>query len=191
VAESLALGYSTAALAGAAAAVTLAGPRLFAPLLAAAPLALVQVAFDARLRGRHQVAELSGAVALAALAPAVLLAGGWPTAPSLAAGALLATKAVTSVLYVRTRLRLDRNQHPPLAPALAAHAAAVVAAAGMAVAGWAPWIGTVAAGALLLRAAQGLSPDRRAARPQQVGIQELALGIGFALALALGFRALR
>jgi hypothetical protein len=54
-------------------------------------------------------------------------------------------------------------------------------------AGWAPWIAVAATGALLARAAHGLSSRRRVARPQALGFQELGLGIGFALCLALGF----
>lgn len=186
-AERMATLYAAVALGAATLALSAGGSRPFLPLLAVAPLAAVQGVYDARLQGRRLAAELCGGVALAALAPAVLLAGGWDAAPSLAAGALVALKAVTSVLYVRTRLRLDRGQSPRLAPALTAHAAAVAAAAGFAAAGSAPWAGVCATSALLARAVHGLSPRRRMVRPQALGFRELAFGIGFALALALGY----
>jgi hypothetical protein len=190
-AERVALAYATVALASAAGALALAGPRPFAPLLAVAPLALVQVTFDARLQGRHLAPEICGGVALAALAPALMLAGGWPLAPSLAVGALIALKATTCVLYVRARLRLDRGQQPPLVPTLAAHVAVIPLAAAVWLAGWAPWIAVAASVVLLLRAAHGLSPWRRIVRPQALGFQELGLGIGFAATLAAGFLSLR
>jgi hypothetical protein len=190
-AERVALAYAAAAMAAAAGAFALAGSRPFLPLLAAAPLALLQVTFDVRLQGRRLAPELCGGVALSALAPAMMLAGGWPVAPSVAAGALLAMKATTSVLYVRARLRLDRGQRPPLAPTLGAHAAALSAAAAVCLAGWAPWVAVAGIGLLLLRAVYGLSPWRRIVRAQALGFQELGLGLGFALSLALGFLYLR
>jgi YwiC-like protein len=190
-AERIALAYAAVAIAAGAGALTLSGPRPFMPLLAVAPLALTQIGFDARLEGRKLAPQLCGGVALAALAPALMLAGGWALAPSLAAGALVAMKAISSVLYVRTRLRLDRGQPPPLFPALAAHAIPVPAAALMSLAGWAPWVAVAAAAALLLRAVHGLSSRRRIARAQAVGFQELAVGIGFTLILAVGFLGMR
>ena len=186
-AERVALAYAVVAIASAAGAFALAGSRPFVPLLAVTPLAAVQATFDARLQGRRLAPEICGGVALAALAPAVMLAGGWPLPPSLAVGTLLALKAVTCVLYVRTRLRLDRGQRPPLVPTLAAHAGSLGAAAAMTLAGWAPWVAVAASAALLLRAAYGLSPWRRIVRPQALGFQELGLGLGFAVSLALGF----
>jgi hypothetical protein len=190
-AERMALAYSAVAVTAAAGALLLAGPRPFAPLLAAAPLALAQIAFDARLQGRKLAPELCGGLALAALAPALMLAGGWPLAPSLGVGALVALKAVTSVLYVRTRLRLDRGLAPARAPTMAAHVGATAAAAALALAGWAPWIAVAATAVLLLRAAHGLSRWRRIARAQAIGFQELGFGIGFALSLEAGFAGMR
>lgn len=186
-AERMAILYAAAALGAASAALAAGGSRPFLPLLAAAPVAAVQIVYDARLQGRHLAPELCGGVALAALAPAVLLAGGWEAAPSLAAGALLALKAATSVLYVRARLRLDRGLVARRAPAWAAHAGAVAAAAALAAAGWAPWAGVAGTAVLLARAAHGLSERRDRVRPQVLGFRELGLGIAFALGLALGY----
>jgi YwiC-like protein len=189
-AERMALLYAALALGAATAALAAGGslPLLpLLPLLAVAPLAAVQARYDARLQGRQLVPELCGGIALAALAPAVLLAGGFAPRPSLAAGALVALKAVTSVLYVRTRLRLDRGQFPRRGPAVAAHAIAAGSAAGLAAAGAAPWTGVGATGVLLLRALHGLSSRRRRVRPQVLGFRELGLGIAYVVALALGY----
>jgi hypothetical protein len=186
-AERMAILYAAAALGAATAALGAAGSGSFVPLLAVVPLAAVQVVYDARLQGRHLAPELCGGVALAALAPAVLIAGGWSAAPGMAAGALLALKAATSVLYVRTRLRLDRGQPARRAPVLAAHAGAMGAAAALAAGGWGPWAGLVGMAALSLRAAQGLSARRARVRPQVLGFRELGLGIAFAFLLAAGY----
>jgi hypothetical protein len=190
-AERIALAYAALALASGAAALAMVGTRPLVPLLAAVPLAFTQIAFDARLEGRKLTPQLCGGVALAALAPAVMLAGGWAMAPSLAVGVLVALKAISSVLFVRTRLRLDRGQRPPLGPALAVPAALVAATAVMSFAGWAPWIAVVAAGGLCVRTTHGLSTRRRIVRPQAVGFQELAVGIAFTVSLAVGFLGMR
>lgn len=186
-AERFALGYAVAAAATAVGAYALAGPGPFVPLLAVAPLAAVQAVFDARLQGRKLAAELCGATALAALAPAVMRAGGWDWKPALAAGALLAIKGMTSVLYVRTRLRLDRGQDPAVWPAFSAHVAGVGAAAALTWTAAAPWTAVAATALLLARALYGLSDKRRPTRPQVLGFQELGLGIAFAVALAAGY----
>lgn len=186
-AERMALLYAALALGAATAALAAGGSLPLLPLLAVAPLAAVQARYDVRLQGRQLVPELCGGIALAALAPAVLLAGGFAPRPSLAAGALVALKAVTSVLYVRTRLRLDRGQFPRRGPAVAAHAIAVGSAAGLAAAGAAPWTGVGATVVLLLRALHGLSSRRRRVPPQVLGFRELGLGIAYVVALALGY----
>ena len=78
-----------------------------------------------------------------ASATAIALAGGAPAALAWGAWALLALRAVTSVLYVRARIRLDRGLAAGPRAVLAGHAAALAAATGLASAGWAPWLAPV------------------------------------------------
>jgi YwiC-like protein len=189
LATKVAAAYAAAALAGLALAVWRAPAVAWLPVLAAAPLALLQLWYDARLQGRQLLPELLGGVALGASASALMLAGGWSMAPALAAWALLAAKAVASVVYIRARLRLDRDQPAARAPGLAAHAAALGAAVALALLGWAPWLGAIAFAVLLARAAHGLSPWHRRVRPQAVGFMELGFGVLTALSLALGYAA--
>ncbi|HSB62068.1 MAG TPA: YwiC-like family protein [Vicinamibacteria bacterium] len=186
--ERLALAYGVAAILALLAAWALAGTRPLVPLLAAAPLGLVQVLYDARNRSRSLAPELSGAVALGSLASGIALAGGWTLAPALALWALLGSRAVASVLYVRARLRLDRGQEPSLLPAWASHLAAVGLAAALFRAGWAPALAVLALSVLLLRAAHGLSPWHRPVRPQVVGLLETGFGALTVVLLTLGYR---
>ena len=186
--ERFALAYGVAAILALLAAWALAGARPLVPLLAAAPLGLVQIVYDARNRSRALAPELSGAVALGSLASAIALAGGWTLAPALALWALLGSRATASVLYVRARLRLDRGQGPSLLPAAVSHVAAVGLAAGLFRAGWAPALAVLALSALLLRAAHGLSPWHRPVRPQVVGLLEMGFGLLTVALLTLGYR---
>jgi hypothetical protein len=184
--ERLAFVYASIAACGLALAST-GAPGFWWPLAAAVPLALFQLAHDARSHGRLLGPELAGGVALGAVAAAELRAGGAAHPLALAVWILLAAKAVGAVLYVRARLRCDRGAPFDRLGVFAAHAALLVLAAVVAVRGLGPWIGVAAAGLLLARAWHGLSRFHRRVRPQAVGFTEMAYGIAFAAALAVGY----
>lgn len=175
----LAAAYALAA-AAALAAVRLSGSpwTAFAPLALAVPVALVQLAFDARNRGRAVSAELAGAVALGAVAAMAVLAGGgsWPAAAAL--WLVAAGRNVPSILYVRARLRWQRGQTADRRRPVAAHAVAAAAVAALAVAGYLPWLAVAAFALLTLRAGRGLGPRARALAAKHVGMLELAYGLG-------------
>jgi YwiC-like protein len=157
------------------------------PLAAATPLAAAQLAFDVRLQGRKLAPELLGGVALASVVAAELRASGWPMGLCLAAWGLVAAKSLGAILYVRARLRSDRGLPCQPAAVVAFHGFAVLAACVAAVLLGSPWLAALALFALLLRAAHGLSPWHAKVRPRVVGFMELAWGIAFAVALAVGF----
>jgi hypothetical protein len=174
-------------LAGLGLAVTRGAAGWWAPLAFAAPLALVQLAYDAGHQGRGPVPELLGGVALASVAAAEMMAGGTSPAVAVAAWGLVGAKAVATVLYVRARLRYDRGLESHRTSAVVAHAAALVLGAALAASGRAPWLGAGAFALLLARALYGLSAVHRRVRPQAVGIQEMAYGFFFILIVALGY----
>ena len=187
VAETWAALYAVAGLGGLLLGAWRAGLAPCLPLALAAPFALLQLVYDARLQGRHLAPELLGGVALGAPAAAIFLAGGWPWSTALTVWALLAAKAVSSVLYVRTRFRVDRGLRPSLWPAILSHVAALAGAVALAVWDLAPWLATLALAVLLGRALFGLSPLHRARRPHAVGLQEMVFGLLTTLLLALGY----
>jgi YwiC-like protein len=157
------------------------------PLAVAAPLALAQLACDARLHGRRLLPELLGGVALASVVAAEMRAAGLGFGPSLAAWAVLAAKAAGAVLYVRARLRYDRGLAPDRTAAVASHVASVGLGLLLAGRGYVPWLVAPAFILLLTRALYGLSPLHRVVRPQVVGMQEMAFGFSFVLIAAVGY----
>jgi hypothetical protein len=189
MATKVAAAYGLVALAGLVLAAWRGPAAAWLPVLVAAPLGLLQLWYDARLQGRQVLPELLGGVALGAGASALMLAGGWAMGAALAAWGLLAAKAVASVLYIRARLRLDRDHPASRWPGLLAHIAALVLAVALALRGWAPWLGVVAMAILLARAVHGLSPWHRRVRPQVVGFTELAYGITTVAGIAIGYLA--
>jgi hypothetical protein len=186
-AERFILIYGAVTLAGVAPAGTRGAAGWWVPLALAAPLALVQLAYDARHQGRGLVPELLGGAALASVAAAEIMAAGVPRAPAVAAWVFVAGKSVATVLYVRARLRYDRGLKVERGSAVVAHASALVLAAALAAGGRAPWLAAGAFVLLFARALYGLSPLHRRVRPQAVGIQEMAYGFAFILIVALGY----
>jgi hypothetical protein len=186
LAERAAAAYGAVALLAAAVAAATAPPVVWLPLLVAAPLGAWQLWYDSRHQGRRLAPELMGAVALGSTAAALALAGGRPVDVAAALWTLMALKAVTSVLYVRSRLRLDRGQPAGVEAALGAHVAALVAAAALLALGSAPALAVLAFGVLTLRAAHGLSSRRSRLRPRDVGLRELGYGLLTALLIAAG-----
>ncbi len=179
--------YGGLAVIGIGAALAAGGWRPLLPLLAAAPLGLVQLAYDARNRGREVLPEIVGAIAPGALAAALALEGSWTWQRALPLWLLLAAKSVASVVYVRARLRLDRGGRPDRRPAWGLHFAALALSLGLAGASHSPWLGAVAFVVLTSRALFGLSRLHRPVRPQVVGFQEVGFGLATVVLLALGY----
>ena len=192
LAERVLAGYAVLALLLFAAALALAPAPFWLPLTVAAPIGLAALVFDALGRSREAFPEVAGAVALGASATAIALAGGAAAGPAWGAWALLALRAVVSVLYVRARIRLDRGLGASPRFVLAGHAAALALVAVLARAGAAPWLALIAFTVLLARASWGLSPRRRQPiRPQALGFQELGYGLLTLVLLAIGYRLAR
>lgn len=183
-----AAGYGAVATAGFSLAFLTQDARIFLPLLAAVPLALVQLHYDARNQGRNLLPEMVGALAPGALASAVLMAGGWALSLALVPWLLLALKAATSILYVRARLRLDRGSAADRGVVWISHGAAIALAGAFAAAERGPWLAAVAFATLTLRAGFGLSALRKPMRPQRLGFREVAYGLLTVLLVATGYR---
>lgn len=160
-----------------------AGP-FYIPLLAAVPLALVQLACEARNRGRDLLPEAAGALALGASAPAILLAGGLPTSSAGLLWLLLALRTVPALMYVRARLRGQREARNLHTPALLAHVAALAVALLLTVGGHVSAAALAASALMLVRAVHGLWLAGPQVRAKDVGIQEMLYGLAYAVLAA-------
>jgi hypothetical protein len=187
-AERMTLLYAGLAAAGLSAAGRSASAWWWLPFVIAAPLALVQFIHDVRHQGRRLGPELLGGVALASVAAAVVLAGGASLPMAAALWSLLAAKTAGAILYVRARLRCDRDLDFDRRGTLALHGLGVGLAVILAAARLAPWSAAAGFAILLARAVLGLSRFHRRVRPQVVGITEMAYGLAFVLVCAVGYR---
>lgn len=165
---------------------TASGP-FWLPIIAAVPVALVQTYFDMLRQSRALLAELAGAVAMGAAASAVALAGNWPLGPSFVLWTALAISAVTSIVYVRTRFRIERTGDGPIGVALALQAFGLLVAVVIVVLDVLPWLAAIAIGILAVRAVWGLSPWHKRVKAQFVGIQELVFGLLTVALVAAGY----
>jgi len=183
VAERYAACYAAVAAAGLLFAVTAADGYVFLlPLLLAAPLAAVQLFYDARGDSRSLWPELAGATALAGVATSVALAGGWSSAPAYGLWAVLIARAVPAILYVRVRLNRLHGKRASGAPVIAVHVAAFAAVAVLAWVKVVPVLAAAALAVLLLRAAHGLAEGDPVVTAKRIGIREIVFG---ALTVAL------
>ena len=187
VAERFALLYMTvAALCLLAAIRTAVSYEFLLPLLLAAPLGLIQLAYDRMSRSRALLPELAGATAMAAVASAVALADGWPRAAAFGLWAVLAARVVPTILYVRARLKMLHGQETSPAPVLITHALALVAVVAL---WWLNLASALAAAALLVllaRAITGFTRYDRATSAKQIGILELVFGAILVILAAAG-----
>lgn len=157
---SMAVRVLAAAAVAAAGGLALAGvrgdPRFWWAAAAALPVAATQVGADLTRRNRAFLAEAAGAVAMGAAAPGIALAAGWEAAPAFALWAVVAGRALPSILFVRVQIRRSKGQAARPAAAHAAHAAAVAALGTLALAGALPWTAAGAVAGLWVWAAFGL-----------------------------------
>lgn len=156
-------------------------------LLVALPLAAYQLIADVRKQSRSLLAELAGATALAALAPVITLSLGWPIVASFGLMGLLAARNITSIIYVRARVRRVRRQPVSITPSLVVQWLGLIGIGLSIWLGWLPWIAIIAMLLLLVRAHYTLLRPETATQAKIIGFHEMAVGIAVVLITCLGF----
>ena len=156
------------------------------PLLAAAPLAVLQLGYDLAAKSRRAIPEIAGAVALSSSAAITAHAAGWSSAAALALWCVFACRLIPSLLYVRNRLLLEKRKASSVLWPVLAHFLALAAVFGMASVGSAPKLAVFAFFVLLVRAAIGLSPWRLKLRAMQIGLLEITFGAITVLSVVIG-----
>ncbi len=156
------------------------------PFAVVAPLVAVQLYFDAKRRSRALLAEVIGAVAMSSSAAAVTLAAGLGWEKALVMWCVFAARLVTSIVYVRNRLKAEKGKTFSPVSSAAAHTAALVVVALFASTGRVSWLTAAAFGVLFLRAGLGLSSLRRQVKAMRIGVFEILYGILLATAVVAG-----
>ena len=187
-AERFALGYGALALSGLIGAMLTTRSAFWLPVLVALPIAGLQTFLVIRGKGRSALAEISGAIALGASVAAIVIAGGWTSVAALALWLVPAVRALSSILYIRIRLRRARGEDADRTPAMLASLAAVVITGAGLIAGLLPWMAVVAMVILTARAAFYLYLPQKPVRTPIIGIQEVGFGVLTVVLIVVGFR---
>lgn len=185
-AVALASAFLALAGVGLAGAWMIAGFSSLVPLLAAAPLALLQLGYDLAGKSRRAVPEIAGAIALSSSAAISAHAAGWSAASSLGLWFVFALRVVPSLLYVRNRLLLEKRKAAATLSPIVAHIVALASIIGLAIAGLSSPIVVLVFALLLVRAAVGLSSRRRKLKATQIGIMEVVFGSLTVLSVVIG-----
>lgn len=171
----------------------LAGSLLFAswysliPLAAVAPLAVYLIAQDIARQSRQLWPELVASVALASSITAVALAGGVAVGYSLAFWALMVARLIPSVLYVRSRLKLEKGKDYDQIFTVGSHLVALAAVAGLYYSGLSSILTVTMAAFFAGRAAWGISGYAKSMSAKALGIREVIYGVLYALSIVIGY----
>lgn len=159
----------------------------FVPFAVVAPFALYQIYCDAARKNRELAAELTGAFVMSSSAAAIALAGGmtWPQAAAI--WVFFIARFVPSILYVRSRLRLEKGKPFSFAVPTASHLAAFAAVAMLWNAALLPLLAAAVYAVLLARSVIGLSRFRRPAKAMKIGVWEVIYGLAAVLSLIIGY----
>jgi hypothetical protein len=167
------------------AAVTASAP-FWPPLVAAAPLVVLELWFDMRSRSRRLAPELAGAVGIGSVAAAIALAGGEGAALAVGLWAVVAARSVTSVPHVRALIARLHGRPVAPAPLLVADLAAVAVAGAAVVLAPSLWPGALGVAAVVV--IQRATATRPLPAARVIGLRQMALGFAVVALAALGVR---
>lgn len=179
--------YSLVILFGLAGVLIAGGPLPLVPLFLVLPLAIVVLYFDLLSTSRRLLPELIAPVALSAVVASMALAAGWDWPHSVALWSIPLMRSIPAVLYVRARIRLDRGRPAAVGTAVLIHTLALALSLVLVWAELIPFLASVAFFILLVRAAFGLSPYRKASSIQRLGWSEIVLGLMTVILSAIGY----
>jgi hypothetical protein len=179
--------YAMIALFGLTVVLILGGLLPLVPLFLVLPLSAVVLYYDLFANGRDLLPELLAPVALSAVVASMALAHGWNWPYTLAIWTIPLLISLPAVLFIRTRLRLDRGQPSQRGLTLVAHVIAALLAAAMATATLIPTLAAVAIFILLGRALYALSNSRRPMAVKTLGWSEVIFSLLAVILSAIGY----
>ncbi len=154
------------------------------PAIIATPFVALAFLFEARSRGRRLLPEWAGSVGAGAAAAMIILASGGGMRLAIGAWLILASRATSALVHVRTVLA---RRHGRATSRATKHGADVLALAGATAAAVvsAPLLpGSLGVLATIVFQRLTGTVDRP---PRTVGLRELALGVGVVIVTAVGY----
>lgn len=161
-----------------------AGWSWLVPVAAAAPFVAVELWFDVRSRGRRLVPELCGAIGITAVAASIVLAAGRDGRLAIGVWLVLAARAVGAIPFVRVQIMRVRRGEGPVWQSDLAQVTAVVIATVAVLADRRLLLGLL--GVAVLAVAQSVWVRRPPLPAKQVGLRQMAVGLGLVAIAAVG-----
>lgn len=161
--------------------------EVFYPFLFVLPLGIYQIYCDVSKQSRQLIPELTGAIAISSSVTVIILAGGLNWAVGDALWAVFIARLIPSILYVRNRLRLEKDKEFSIIPVIVSHFIAFGAVGMLAANNLVPKLPLAMFFILLLRSFWGLSPFRKKVKAMKIGVWEVIYGTLTALSVVIGF----
>ncbi len=158
------------------------------PLLLAAPIGGLFLYYDLRNDARAASAELAGGTAFALIPAASATLAGWDFKSALALAAVMVARTVPTVIVVRNRLRLNKDQKVSRTTPVIAAVAALLLLVLLASFSLLPWVAALLSLVLVARVVALLSPWGMNFSPRWIGISEATLGVLYVGGAYLGYR---
>ena len=187
VARRFALIFGGIALAGLLGSLFFAPLTSFIPFVVVAPLVVYLIAQDVSRQSRELLPELLAAFALASSVAVFAIADGWNYIAASALWAIMSARLIPSVLYVRSRLRLEKGKQFSALASTVSHILAFVLVGAFYYWGLSSILTVLMSAFLAGRAAFGLSRFRKPAKAKAIGIQEVIYGVLYALTMVFGY----
>lgn len=163
-------------------------PRFaFLPFLLILPFAAYQIYCDASRKSRDLLPELTGAVAISSSVAVIALADGWTPPSAFALWGIFVARLIPSILYVRSRLRLEKAKDFTKTLPIVSHAAAFVIVGALAFYGLSPILTVLMFAVLLGRSTIGLSTYRSKIKAMRIGVWEVVYGTLTVLSVVVGY----
>ena len=159
----------------------------FIPFIIVAPFTVWLIVQDVARQTRQLLPELIAAFVLASSVAAIALANDFSFSSASALWAILLARLIPSVLYVRSRLRLEKGKNFSRSSPILAHLFALMFIGGLAFYGLSPLLTVAMFGVLFGRALLGLSPYRKKIKAMQIGIREVIYGLLTVLSIVIGY----
>lgn len=161
--------------------------EFFLPFALIFPLAIYQIYCDASRQTRQLLPELTGAIAISSSAAVIALAGGWTLSAAFALWGIFVARLIPSILYVRNRLKLEKDKEFLMFPVIATQFLALGFVGILATNGLGSKLTLGVFVVLLTRTVIGLSPFRSKIKAIKIGIWEVIYGLLTVLSVIIGY----
>lgn len=159
----------------------------FVPFLLISPLIIYQIYCDASRQSRNLLPEITGAIAISSSIAVIALADNRTFISSFALWLIFIARLISSIIYVRNRLRLEKGKEFSFITNFLINLTAVLFIGCLTYFGLSSILTLIMFLILFGRSIWGLSPYRKKVKAMKIGIWEVIYGTLTALSVVFGY----